>query len=57
MVGHPPRDRPTKHRRRLGDLEKELRLHRLDDREIDSVKVTHIIIDIALKDPCDDDET
>jgi len=28
----------------------------LGHRDVESVKVTHIIVDISLADPCDDDE-
>ena len=52
----PPRERRGKRRRRLDKLVKELGLEELGDREVESVKVTHIIVDISLADPCDEDE-
>ena len=52
----PPRERPGKRRRRLDKLVRELGLADLGNREVESVKVTHIIVDIALADPCDDDD-
>ena len=52
----PPRDRPVKRRRRLDELAEEISLLDLRGRNVESVKVTYIIVDIALTDSCDDDE-
>jgi hypothetical protein len=52
----PPRERPGKRRHRLEKLVRELGLEEFGNREVESVKVTHIIVDISLADPCDDED-
>ncbi|MGE5111729.1 MAG: hypothetical protein ACM3JB_12785, partial [Acidobacteriaceae bacterium] len=52
----PDGGRPPRKHRRLSDVLKEIDLLSLGHREIESIEVTHIILDIALEDSCERDD-
>jgi hypothetical protein len=53
----PPRVRPPKKHGKLHELGEELLRHaHIHGREVKSIEVTHIIVDIALRRPCEDDD-